>query len=57
MKHSVDEPHAFDTGFISAMKRLDELDAAQDNKDLVKRFIKTWSSGYLQISQHILSLH
>lgn len=39
MTRSVDDVHAFDTGFIRAMKGLEELDTIPENKQIVKRFI------------------
>lgn len=39
MTRSVDDVHAFDTGFIRAMRGLEELDTIPENKQIVKRFI------------------
>jgi len=41
MTRNVDDVHAFDTGFLKAMERLDELDTSEENKAIVKKFIKS----------------
>ncbi|WP_242492563.1 phage integrase N-terminal SAM-like domain-containing protein [Methanolobus psychrotolerans] len=37
----MDDVHSFDTGFLKAMERLDELDTSDENKATVKKFIKS----------------
>lgn len=39
MTRNVDDVHAYDSGFIKAMQRLDELDTCDHNTELIKDFI------------------
>ena len=40
MTKSVDDVHAFDTGFLKAMERLETLETTPENKTIIKKFIK-----------------
>lgn len=39
MTNDVDDVHAYDTGFIQALKRLDEMETSDENKKLIHGFV------------------